>query len=157
MADTKNNQEQEDKDLAKLKKVADDLGIDYSPNIGFATLEKKIKGAQKEKETAKKAAPKQLTPEQTKIMKAKSLVKVRITNMDKDNSGTTTVFAGVHNMHMDLARVIPLNMDIALEEALVQKVEAYRMLVQVPEEKDGKKTGNFKMIEAPMYSVARLK
>lgn len=153
----KSNQEERDKDLEELKKIADDLGVDYSDKIGYETLEKRIKGAKKEKEAAAKAKPAKLSPLKVKIMKAKSLKKVRIVNMDKEDAGSTTAFAGVHNMHMDLSRVVPLNMDIALEEALVADLEARKMLVPTPElDNNGKATGNFKMIEAPKYAVARL-
>ncbi len=148
-----NNQE-----LMKLREEADNLGIDYSMNIGASSLAKKIARAEKEKEKAKKAPPKKLSDIQVRKLKATSLSKVRIMNLDRENASATTVFSGVHNMKIDLARVIPLNMDIALEEALIQDVERRKMMIAEPvlDPVSKKPTGNFKMVEAPMYAVSRL-
>ena len=148
-----NNQKQ---DLDGLKVEADNLGVDYAKNIGFENLEKKVKGAKAEKERRKVKKPKKLPPQKIAKMKATSLSKVRIVNLDRENAGATTVYSGVHTMTMDIARVIPLNMDIALEEALIQDIEKRRMLTSEPViDKQGNKTGNMKVIEAPMYAVTR--
>lgn len=146
------------RDLEKLKLEADNLGIKYSGNIGYESLEKKVKGAKAEKAAAKEKPPRKLTDAQVARMKATSLSKVRIVNLDKENAGATTVFSGVHNMHLDLARVVPLNMDIALEEALIKDIENRRTLSSEPIlNKQGEKTGNFKVVEVPAYAVTRLK
>lgn len=146
----------EAQDLAELKKIADDLGLEYSDRIGYETLEKRIREAKKEKETAKKTKPQTVTPEQVKIMKAKNLKKVKITNMDPNNAGQTTVFAGVHNMHMDLARVIPLDMEIALEQALIDNIKQRRTVTAVPHVVNGKDTGNTVAKEINMYAIEYL-
>jgi len=157
MGTPKNNQTEEQR-FNQLKEIAVNLGVDFSPKIGFETLEKRIKDAKIEKKQLSSEKPKKLSNKQVMTMKAKSLSKVKIMNMDKDNSGATTVFTGVHNMQLDLARVVPLNMEIALEEVLIQDIENRMMLIPTPVlDKFGGKTGNFKMIEAPMYAVSRLK
>jgi len=157
MATSKNNQDEaREKEMRELKAEADELGVEYTNRIGFENLEKKVKEARKEREKLKLKKPKKLSDKEVAKLKATSLSKVRIVNLDKDNTGATTVFAGVHNMHIDLARVIPLNMDIALEEALIRDIENRKMLVGEPViDKRGEKTGNFKMVEAPMYAVKR--
>ncbi len=157
MATIKEKDFENNQALAELKIEADNLGVDYAKNIGLQNLQKKVNGAKGEKEKAKKMAPKKLTNAQVAKLKATSLTKVRIVNMNKENASATTVFSGVHNMKIDLARVIPLNMDIALEEALIQDVEKRMMLI--PEAivgKNGTLTGNFKFVEVPEYAVVRL-
>ncbi|HHC24650.1 MAG TPA: hypothetical protein ENK58_04440, partial [Desulfobacterales bacterium] len=111
-----------------LKETADSLGVKYSPNIGPNALQKKIDAmeqieAEKKALTAEpKAAPKvstkprKVSDKDLSIMKAKNLKKVKIVNMDPQNRAATTVFSGVCNMVMDIQRVVPLNMTIALEE-----------------------------------------
>ncbi len=155
MATSKNGEN--NRELAELRVEADNLGIDYPKNTGLQSLQKKVKAAEMEKEKAKNVKPKKLTDAQVSKLKATSLSKVRIVNMNKENASATTVFSGVHNMKIDLARVIPLNMDIALEEALIQDVE--KRMMQIPEaviKKDGTPTGNFKYKEVPEYAVVRL-
>ncbi len=156
LATIKEQDAENNRDLGLLRVEADNLGIEYSKNIGFESLNKKIKAAKGEKNKAKTMAPKKLTNEQVNKLKATSLSKVKIVNMNKENASATTVFSGVHNMKIDLARVIPLNMDIALEEALIQDVEKRKMLI--PEAiigKNGSPTGNFKFVEVPEYAVVR--
>lgn len=144
------------RDLDELKKIADDLGIDYSDRIGYETLEKRVIDAKKEKEQASKEKPKVLKPEQLKVMKAKHLRKVRITNMDPNNAGQTTVFAGVHNMVLDLARVIPLDTEIALEQALIDSIKQRKTVTSAPHIVNGKDTGNTISKEISMYAVEYL-
>ena len=144
--------------LDALKKEADNLGVEYGKNIGKETLEKRVKEAKAEKEAQKAKPPKKLTDAEVARLKATSLSKVRITNLDRDNASATTVFSGVHNMKMDIARVVPLNMDIALEEALIKDIERRKMLIpEAVMNKHGEPTGNFRMVEAPAYAVTRLK
>jgi len=158
LATKKNNQLSEEARFEKLKAIANDLGVEFSTKIGFETLEKRVDTAKNEKKKARTAPPRKLSDAQVAAMKAKSLSKVKITNLDKDNT-STTVFSGVHNDGgLDLSRVVPLNMEIALEEALIQDIEGRRMLVSTPILNGmGQKTGNFKVIEAPSYAVSRLK
>lgn len=156
-----NNQNKGDKaeaqKLEELKKVAVDLGLEVHPNVGIATLEKKIADAAKEKESAKKAKPIPVTEVKVRELKAKSLSKVRVTNLDKENSEATTVFSGVHNMYIDIARVVPLDMEIALEEALIQDILNRTMIVNKPQvDASGKKTGNTVAATAPAFAVTRL-
>ncbi|RLG27921.1 hypothetical protein DRO03_11070 [Methanosarcinales archaeon] len=156
MATIKEKDVENNRELALLKEEAANLGVDFSKNIGLQTLQKKVDAANKEKEGAKTRAPRKLTNAQVAKMKATSLSKVKIVNMNKDNATATTVFSGVHNMKIDLSRVIPLNMEIALEEALIKDVENRKM--RIPEAiigKNGSPTGNFRYVDQPEYSVVR--
>jgi len=158
LATIKDKDAENNRDLALLKEEANNLGVDYANNIGLQSLQKKVDAAKEEKAAGqKKKAPKKLTNDQVSKLKATSLSKVRIVNMNKENASATTVFSGVHNMKIDLARVIPLNMDIALEEALIQDVEKRMMLIpEAIKGKNGTLTGNFKFVEVPEYAVVRL-
>ena len=142
--------------LDELKIEADNLGVDYATNIGYENLEKRVEGAKKEKADAKKAKPKKVSKAAIAKMKATSLSKVKVVNLDRENASATTVFSGVHTLKIDLARVIPLNMEIALEEALIQDVENRKMMIsETVLDAQGKPTGNFRVVEAPMYAVTR--
>lgn len=147
----------EEKDLSDLKSEAESLGIDFAKNIGIESLSKRIAGFKKEKKKSKAATPKKLSNKAINKLKATSLSKVHIVNMDRENASATTVFSAVHNMELDLARVVPLNMDIALEEALIRDIESRKMLIPEAIMDDrGKPTGNFRMVEAKAFSVSRM-
>lgn len=165
-----------------LKAEAKELGVPFSPNIGSETLRNRIAAKKDEMAEDEKSVdtdeitepieiPKQeevmpkksvdegrkLTESEVRVRIARSLVKCKITNMDPNNVGATTVFAAVHNEIMDAARIVPLNTEIALEKCLLRQIENYKMLVPEPiVGEDGKRTGNFKTIESPMYAVAIL-
>jgi len=77
--------------------------------------------------------------------------------LDPNNTNSETVFSGVMNEYMTIQRVVPLNFEIALEQALVTDIENRKHITSVPEkDKNGDFTGNFKTIEAPSYAVVRL-
>lgn len=156
-------------ELIELKEKADVLGIEYPKNIGTVKLREKIEAANEESVSKRDVKTKDkaiagglpkgvpLTEAQIRIAKAKEPLKVRIANMNADNSGATTVIATVVNMYMNLSRVVPLGMTIALERCLVEQIEAYTYSGSIPEvDKNGDHTGNFVTKELPQYSVARL-
>jgi len=150
------NEDEQAKDLKELKVIADELGVEYVKNIGYETLEKRVQKAKKEKEKAAVAKPKKLTDAQVRVMEAKNLKKVIVTNMDPNNAGQTTVFTSCHNMHMDLARVVPLGMEIALEQALIDSIKMKTTVASAPHIVNGKDTGNTIAKEVPMYAIAYL-
>ena len=165
-----------DNHLELLKATADKLGIKYAANIGASALESKIAAFEKatadaeaelpEEEKAEKKAkakavaktkpPRKLSNIQVKVMKAKSLSKVMIVNLDSQNTGGNSVTSGVHNMYMDVARVLPLGIPIAVEECLIKEIENRRHTVAEPVmDKNGNHTGNYRTISAPTYAVTR--
>ena len=108
--------------------------------------------------TVKKVEPKKLTPIQVAVMKAKSLSKVKITNLDPQNTGSNSVMSCVCNMYMDIQRVIPLGIATSVEQCLIEEIEARKIIVGEPElDNQGNKTGNMVSVEAPMYAVSFLK
>ena len=159
--------EEDKKILESLKEEAVELGITFSPNIGIAKLQEKIDvalGARAKAETEKKQNAKtkdggiELNPIQLMRMKALNLRKVRISNMAQQNQGAKTVFIGVHNMYLDVARVLPLNDVIAVEQCLLDAIEKqYKQLMDEPVlDKNGNETGNYRAVEKPMYQVVYL-
>ena len=152
----KQDEQAKEKDLAELKVIAEELGVEYADTIGYPTLEKRVKSAQKEKKAAKTAKPKKMSDIQVKVAQAKHLKKVMVTNMDPNNAGQSTVFVSCHNMHMDLARAVPLGMEIALEQALIDAIKMKKAVTSVPHMIDGRDTGNTVAKEVPMYAIAEL-
>ena len=148
-------------DLDALKVEADDLGISYSNQIGAVKLAEKIeefKAKEKAKaEEPKKDVGKKLTDIQVRNMKATNLKNVTVTNLDPDNAGASTVYSCVENEYFSIARVIPLDVPIALEEALIKDLKRRRTLSYVPVVKDGKNTGTFTHKAVPMYAVTENK
>lgn len=146
-------------EIEQLKAKADELGVDYAGNIGAEKLKRKIEDFlnQKAKGTKKKPKEKKLSDVEVKILKAKNLIKVRISNLDPNNVNASTVFSGIVNSYMSLQRVIPLNIPIAVEEALVKDIEKRQYISSVPEEdNNGNITGNMKTVQLPVYAVVRL-
>jgi len=154
-------------ELSDLKEKADSLGIEYPKNISAAKLQEKIDKANEEslaKRTKGKADPKgglpkgvKLTDQQIRVAKAKEPIKVKVANINPDNNSAVSVFAGVLNEHMTLQRVVPLNMEIALERCLVEQIRSRTYTSSVPElDKQGNHTGNFIPKEMPEYAVIEL-
>jgi len=147
--------------LEELKKKADKLGITYSAQIGSAKLAAKIDAEEakekKTKVTTDKSKGKKLTDIQVKNMKATALSNVTVTNLDPDNSGASTVYACVENEYFSIARVIPLDVPIALEAALIKKIKNMQSLSYVPVVKNGKNTGTFTHKAVPTYAVTENK
>ncbi len=146
----------EEVELSELKTIADDLGISYPNNIGILSLTKKIEEAKANKKSHPFTKPKKLSKQDVKIMKAKNLIKCKIAVMDPNLVGDTTAFCSCHNMIIDLARYVPLNMNIALEAVLVEDLESRKFITSTPELVDGKATGNFVTVSQSTYSVSRL-
>lgn len=155
--------------LEELKEKADILGIQYSKNIGAVKLLEKIDAANAASKEAKeaKAVVKgtksgglkkgvKLTDQEIRIAKAKSLSKVKIANLNSQNTGATTVTSGVINQYMSVQRVIPLNMEIALEECLIGEISERTFSASTPEIINGNNTGNFITKEMKEYAVVRL-
>ena len=156
-------------ELSDLKEKADSLGIEYPKNIGFDKLEAKIAKANEES-LAKRSKSKtvvnkkgglpkgvKLTDTQISIAKALEPLKVKIANLNPDNKGATSVVAGILNMYINLQKVVPLNLDIALERCLVEQIKARTYSTGIPEiDKQGNHTGNFITKEQPEYAVVIL-
>ena len=146
----------EKQELEELRQIADDMGVSYPNNIGVISLSEKIEETKANRIKESKVAPKKLTVKEVKVLKAKDLSKVKIAVMDPNLAADTTAFTSCHNMILDLARYVPLNMEIALEEVLIQDLENRKFVSSIPQIVDGKPTGNTVAIEKSTYSVSRL-
>ncbi len=68
---------------------------------------------------------------------------VTITNKDnRENSFTTTVHLSFENQWFGLSKIVPLDVPVELEQALVDIAETTMMTLHKDEIKDGKRTGN---------------
>jgi hypothetical protein len=144
-------QEKEVKEL--LKKRLDEAGISYHPNSGIVTLEEKVKELEESKSKPNKLVGKKVSDKDVMMMKAKSLVKVNISSMHKDEPNAQAAYASCINQFLTLSKMVPLGVDIALEEALVRFFEEKKMMVPVPDKDAG--PGNYKYEERPWYNVKR--
>jgi len=159
-------QKDQDKELEALKSEATELGVTFAYNIKADKLQEKIDeaiGVRANEATAKKSQAKtvdggtKLNRIQLMRMKATALRKVKITNMARENQGSKTVFAGVHNMYLDISRVMPLNTILAVEQALLDNIESRKQLMEEEVlDKNGNGTGNYKSVSSGMYQIVYL-
>jgi len=135
-----------------LKKKLDDLGVTYHPNAGIVSLEAKLEEAMTTKKNGV-VKEKKITDKQARAMKATSLSKVNITSMHKDDVNAEAAYCSCINSELTLSKFVPLGVDLALEEALINFFESKKMMVPVPDKEAGK--GNYKYEERPWYNVKR--
>ena len=147
-------------ELEELRAKADELGIEYAKTLGRAKLLEKIEAFEAERlkpKRKKKVEARPLSDTDIKVLKAKSLAKVKITNLDPNNTGASTVVSGVMNEYMPIQRVLPLGVEMAVEEALIKEISNRKHITSIPEQDaSGSFTGNHKTIEAPSFAVVRL-
>ena len=158
------------KTLEELKQEADALGITYRDNIGAEKLAKKIEDfyqadmeadavvpapepepkAPVAEESAGKGKEKELTKEQKirqNIAKAKELAftkrVVTISSNDKRESEyQTTCYLSVENQYFGLARIVPLDVPVELENCLIEVAKTTEITLHKDEIIDGRRTGN---------------
>jgi len=143
--------------LPELKEKADKLGITYNTQIGSAKLAAKIDAeeAKVKEPESKSKKPKKLTPSEASKMKALSLRKVIISNLDQNNTGASTVYACVENQIMSIARVLPLDQEVYVEEALINCVKDMKSVSHKPKRETSGRLGTVSTpTETPMYAVA---
>lgn len=147
-------------ELQDTKDKADALGVKYSPNIGLASLKKKINDFITSGSVGlddKELVVKELKEEKAESAKDKALTrkKVQITNLDPKEGEFTTAYKCIINEHFTLAKVIRLNQPIGLEQCLIDAIRRDRIQKVMPEvdEHTGKATGNFTTISVAHYNV----
>lgn len=135
--------------LDKLKQQATDLGIKYSPNIGEETLKTKI--AEKLDEISVNKPSETSNEDEVKLTRMQKIVEeakkkafkksfVTITNLDKrENEEVTTAYLGFENLYFDLSRIVPLNVVVELEDALIKVAQKAPMTIHVQDPKTGNK------------------
>jgi hypothetical protein len=143
--------------LEELKKEATQLGIEFPSNVSKDNLEalitsnKKVADSNKNKPMSKKQ---RIAKSRQNAMK---LRKVRITNLDKrDSDMSTTAYLGFENQYFGISRLVPLDIDIELEQALCSIAESLVIVLHKDEVVNGKRTGNKISVPGKRYSVQYL-
>ena len=146
---------------SELVAEASDLGLDFQKNIKTTKLVAMLAEAKGEPIPVDEVAPPspamkaevKETPasaprtERHRIAAAKAVALktsiVTITNKDnRENDVMTTVFLGFENQHFGISKVVPLDIPVQLEEALIHIAEKTTMTLHKDEIKNGRRTGN---------------
>ena len=137
--------------LKDLKQQALLLGIEFKGNISEKALQLKINQAKKtrtepvgvsmssdedddlEYEDDTLWEPKRITKKELKELKYQALLmlKIRITNLNPEESDASTVYAGVVSNHFRAARYIPFDRVWYVEQCLVDKLMTDKLQVFV--------------------------
>jgi len=149
------NQINKEQELAALKIDADELGITYNANIGIDKLKEKIADASAKSEPEKEEVIKKpkvikdpkggrkMTNLEAIISRAKNLVKCKVTNLDAGEAKLKSAYVCAGNQDFEVARVIPFNVPIGLQQCLIEKLKQDKMIQFVDEyDQNGRKTGN---------------
>ena len=142
---------------------ATDLGLDYPKNVKTTKLVAMVAEAKGEpvpvQETVQPSpAVKVTAPVDSKPMSLMALRRKRtadakrkalhtsivtITNKDnRENDIMTTVFLGFENQYFGVSKVVPLDIPVQLEDALIAIAEKTTMTLHKDEVVAGKRTGN---------------
>lgn len=155
---------------AELVKEANELGLEFPANIPSKKLEDLIaesagpavKPASEEKVYSKKEP----TAVLSKIQKRRQFVAKRkaqamktsivtITNKDnRDNDFTTTASLSFENQFFGLAKNVPLDVPVELEQALINIAETTLITHHKAEVVEGRRTGNKIPIQVKKYVVS---
>jgi len=80
---------------------------------------------------------------------------VTITNKDnRENSYTTTVHLSFENQHFGLSKIVPLDIPVELEQALIDNAEGTMMTLHKDEIIDGKRTGNNVPVTVKKFAIS---
>ena len=162
-------------ELKDLKQQALLLGISFPNNISFDKLKEKIDDVKKtqteevgvsmsseedddlEYEDDTSWEPKKITRKELKELKYQALLmlKVRITNLNPEESDASTVYAGVVSNHFKAARYIPFDRVWYVEQCLVDKLMTDKLQVFVNDidPKTRRPNGNKKAKLVKHYNV----
>lgn len=80
---------------------------------------------------------------------------VTITNRDnRDNDFTTTATLSFENQHFGMSKIVPLDMPVELEEALIHVAETARITLHKDEVRNGRRTGNKVPVSVKKYAIS---
>jgi len=80
---------------------------------------------------------------------------VTITNKDpRDNNVTTTAYLSFENQYFGMARMVPLDIPVELEVALIKIAAACTMTLHKDEVIGGKRTGNKTPVRVKKYAIS---
>lgn len=159
-----------------LKQEATDLGLDFPSNIKTEKLEQLIEEhyqsqaagdlvqaveeveEPQEEKTPAKANGKKLTKNQ-KLAEAKNRAMatkvVTLSSNDKrDNEYVTTAYLSFENQHFGLAKLVPLDIPVELEQGLINVAKETMITLHKDEVIDGKRTGNKIPVRTRKYNVS---
>lgn len=114
------------------------------------------------KATPKVEKAKVLNPKQQLLltiaeMKKKALKKriVTVSSNDKrDSEYTTTAYLSVSNQYMDIAKLVPLDIPVELEQCLISVAKTATITLHKDEIRDGRRTGNKVAVSVRKYNVS---
>ena len=100
-----------------------------------------------------------LDEEKSFIQKAKEAAfktrLVTITSNDKrDSDVETTVIVTCENQYFGLSRIVPLNIQIQLEQCLIDTLKEIKIPLHVPEMVNGRQTGNSILSQTNKYNIS---
>ena len=154
---------------------ANDLGLEFKGNIsskklqemideaaGPAIAAKYLEGepevvqvARAEKQSAKMTHRQFVKKRKDEAMKTRV---VTITNKDpRDNEHTTTAHLSFENQHFGVAKIVPLDIAVELEQALIDIAESTRITQHRDEIVNGKRTGNKVPVSVKKYVISYAK
>jgi len=162
--------------IEDLKSEASLYGLDYAGNISKAKLAEKIKAFKastpdveevgsaistdeddEDYETSAVWQPKRVTRGQIKELKFQALLmlKVRITNLNSEETDASTVYAGVVSQYFKAARYIPFDKVWYVEQCLVDKlmVDKIQVFVNDIDPRTRRPNGNKKAKLVKHYNI----
>lgn len=139
---------------------ANELNIEFAPNVGEKKLAELIREAENPGSTtapkkAKKTRRQQIAEFKEKAYKTSI---VTITNRDpRETSTATTAPLSVENDYFGIAKNVPLDIPVELEQCLIDQAEQCQIPHHKLEVVEGKETGNKVTVLASRYTVSYAK
>jgi len=83
---------------------------------------------------------------------------VTLTNKDnRENDLMTTVYLSFENQHFGLSKIVPLDVPVELENALIKIAERTMITLHKDEIVDGKRTGNKRPVRVKKFAISYAK
>lgn len=161
-----------------LLEVANSLGLEFHSNIPTNKLAAIVAEAKGEPAPVEEAAPQgpkvkleDDVPADPKVQLSKYALKrqkiaaakkramrtrvVTITNKDnRENDFMTTAYVSFENQHFALSKVVPLDLPVELENALIQILASTTMTLHKDEVVEGKRTGNKVPVRVKKFAIS---
>lgn len=142
--------------------VNEALGVEVAPNPEPAAVdeveEENVAGTEEDKVQLSASQNKKITLRQ-RVAKAKAEAMktsiVTITNKDnRENDVMTTVHLSFENQYFGISKIVPLDVPVELEAALIQIAESTMMTLHKDEIVDGKRTGNKVPVSVKKFAIS---
>lgn len=102
--------------------------------------------------TRKALLRKRIAAAKKKAMKTRI---VTLTNKDnRENDVMTTAHLSFENQHFGLSKIVPLDVPVELEQALIDIAESTRITLHKDEIRDGKRTGNKVPVSVKKFAIS---